>query len=204
MLINHPNAEGIKKGLNYEINNERLCNGSHSNTDGIHIASPIVNSSSGNSGDAMASIMSLSESETERFRMSTQQRLSRIEKLVESFSFDVPIQNRKCADVTAENGKEVHIRNVCCDAFGITLHQFVSRNRTMRFCNARFATALLLSEADPEMTLSNMARWLGKAEHTGAMHSLKRAKELMEPGVDSHFAAKVNLIRSKIGVDNIR
>lgn len=81
-------------------------------------------------------------------------------------------------------------------AFGFTAEEMLDQSKTQKKCRARFAAAYLIRELRPETSFAEIARQLNRADHSTAIHALRRGQLLMV--VDTRFQALVERARAMI------
>jgi chromosomal replication initiation ATPase DnaA len=74
-----------------------------------------------------------------------------------------------------------------CQFAHISIEEFRSPNRTRDYARARFAVAYVLKRYRPDLSYPQIARMLGRKDHTTILHAVAEAKKLRRSNDD--FAA---------------
>lgn len=91
------------------------------------------------------------------------------------------------------------ILNATAEAFGITVHQLLTKSTLHRIARPRFAAALLLRESKWKLSFPEISRVLKHADHTTAWHAVNRARELLttDPEWAERYHAAERLLKGE-------
>ncbi len=98
--------------------------------------------------------------------------------------------------ISSSNSKVINenlILNVVAEHFNVSTQQILSSKRTQEFAEARQVVMYLCNELT-NTTYQNIAKLLGKKDHTTVLHGIKKVKTRME--TDEEFNNKINIITS--------